>query len=221
MNTPKKFKIQNSKFKIPSERGFTPHTNSGKLLGGTGSFSKTTSLPAFISPMRSKSMVWGFTLIELIIYLAIVGVVLTVSGAIGFNVFSQRAAMTASEEVGQNARLAIEKISLAIRNSEAINTPTPGASSSVLSLRTDSPATNPTVFSFSSGALWLQLGGSAPATLTSSETEVVVFQTKNVSYPDTIGTIKATLQLRAYNPEHRPEYEKEQTYEFTESARRK
>jgi prepilin-type N-terminal cleavage/methylation domain-containing protein len=163
----------------------------------------------------------GFTLIEFIIYLAIVGVVLAVSGAIGFNVLSQRAAMTASEEVGQNARLAIEKISLAVRNAEAINTPVPGMSSSILSLRTDNPATNPIVFSFSSGALWLQLGEGTPMALTSSETEVMVFQAQNVSYPDTIGSTKMTLQLRAYNPENRPEYEKEQTYEFTESARRK
>jgi prepilin-type N-terminal cleavage/methylation domain-containing protein len=163
----------------------------------------------------------GFTLIEFIIYLAIVGVVLAVSGAIGFNVLSQRAAMTASEEVSQNARLAMEKISLAIRNAEAINTPVSGASSSVLSLRTDNPVTNPTTFSFSSGVLWLQLGDGTPTALTSSETEVVVFQAQNVSYPDTTGTIKATLQLRAYNPEQRVEYEKEQTYEFTESARRK
>ncbi len=68
---------------------------------------------------RSK----GTTIIEFLIYIAIVGIILTVAGAIFFNVIFGKAKLGAIEEVSQNGRLSIEKMVNIMRNAEAINSP--------------------------------------------------------------------------------------------------
>ncbi len=73
-------------------------------------------------PLNPQS---GSTLIEFLIYIALVGVLLTVAGAIAFNIFFGKAKLGAIEEVSQNARFSIEKMVNAIGNAEAINSPIP------------------------------------------------------------------------------------------------
>lgn len=67
----------------------------------------------------------GTTLIEFLIYITIVGIILTAAGAIFLNVLFGKAKLMSIEEVSQNGRLSIEKMADTIRNAEAINSPIP------------------------------------------------------------------------------------------------
>ncbi|MDO8663474.1 MAG: prepilin-type N-terminal cleavage/methylation domain-containing protein [Candidatus Wildermuthbacteria bacterium] len=60
----------------------------------------------------------GFTLIELIIYIAIVAAVLTVSSSFAWNVIQGDTKTMAYREVQQNGRFVMEKITRAIRSGQ-------------------------------------------------------------------------------------------------------
>lgn len=67
----------------------------------------------------------GIVLLEFLLYIALVGVIVAAAGAIGYNIFFGKAKLGAIEEVSQNGRFAIEKISDTIRNADEINSPLP------------------------------------------------------------------------------------------------
>lgn len=57
----------------------------------------------------------GFTLIELIIYIAIVAMVLVIASGFAWNIIEGKVKSTAYQEVQQNARFAMEKVSRELR----------------------------------------------------------------------------------------------------------
>lgn len=163
----------------------------------------------------------GFTLFEFLIYLGIVSVVLTMAGAVALNIMLRKAKLTAVKEVSQNARLASEKISAAIRNAESILSPAAGGTASVLSLQTADTAENPTVFDLSGGALRIKKGLGAAVELTSGQVNVTNLAFSNVSYPLTPGTIRAEIIIEFVNPNGRPEYAWTQSFFITANVRKK
>src|SRR3989344_8835546 len=82
----------------------------------------------------------GFTLIELILYIAIVGIF--ISGAILFawDIIYGRVRSNAQQQVSQNLRLAGKRMIYEIRNASDVNS----ISASSLSLALTDPARNPT-----------------------------------------------------------------------------
>lgn len=163
----------------------------------------------------------GFTLIEFLIYIAIVGTVLLATGAIGFNVLFGKAKLMAIEEVSQNARFTMERIAMSVRNAETIQSPVPGASDSVLALKMADKTKNPTSFVLSNGSLQIKEGPGAFVSLTSSETMVTALQFSNISYPNTPGTIRIQMTLQYTNPSNRPEYRFSKTFYTTATVRKK
>jgi len=161
----------------------------------------------------------GFTLIEFLIYIAIVGTVLLVTGAIGFNVLFGKAKLMAIEEVSQNARFTMERIAMSVRNAETIQSPVPGASDSVLALKMADKTKNPTSFRLSDGSFKESPG--AFVNLTSSETMVTALQFSNISYPNTPGTIRIQMTLQYTNPLNRPEYRFSKIFYTTATIRKK
>ena len=95
----------------------------------------------------------GFTLIELIIYLAIVSTVLTALIKYSWNTIELGEKSVTEQEVFANARLVSERIKYEIRNSTGINT----VSSTSISLQ-ESGGTDPTVISLSSGNIVITQG---------------------------------------------------------------
>ena len=68
-------------------------------------------------------MMRAFTLIELIIYIAIVGLILVVASTFAWQIIQGNIKLSAYREVEQNANFAMEKIAFAIRNSSRIVQP--------------------------------------------------------------------------------------------------
>ena len=62
----------------------------------------------------------GFTLIEFLIYISIVGFVIGALTLAGINVMHGRAEVRSMEEVEENGRFALQKITYLIRNANSI-----------------------------------------------------------------------------------------------------
>ncbi len=163
----------------------------------------------------------GFTLLDFSIYIAILGITLSIIGAITLNIFFGRAKLIAIEEVSQNSRFILEKISRKIHNAESINSPLKGASDTLLSLQIKDPSKNPTIFYLADGIIRIQEGNNPPVILNSDEVVVTNLQFTNLSYPDTPGTIRIQMDVRFVNPSNRQEYNFGKTFYTTVNIRKK
>ncbi|QQG47354.1 MAG: type II secretion system protein [Candidatus Woesebacteria bacterium] len=134
----------------------------------------------------------GFTLIELILYMAIVSVVTTSLISFGWNIINNGIKSTVDEEVYSNGRYIAEKIKYEIRNASGINT----VNTTSISLSESNPADNPTVINLSSSRVTIKKGAAAAVSLNSNDTAIsnLVFtnyssldnKTKNIQFSFTI-----------------------------------
>src|SRR3989344_1009704 len=102
----------------------------------------------------------GFTLVEFILYISIVGVILVSFMYYLIDISTSSTKSDAIAEVGHNSRIAMEKISREIRNTVDINT---GASvfdshPGTLSLKTLDSNTDPTIINISGTTLQIKRG---------------------------------------------------------------
>ena len=156
----------------------------------------------------------GFTLIELILYIALVSIF--VSGAILFawdSIYGQ-VKSGVQQEVSHNLRLASNRIAYEIRNATGITT----VSASSLELSTDEAERNPTIIDLNSGTLRIGYGvggdcpTSAPCALTSDTVTVTDLTFTDLSSsPDSLN-VEFSLTIEHTNLSNRVEWERTQTY---------
>ena len=148
----------------------------------------------------------GFTLIELIIYIAIVAVVLLVAFNFVWEIIYGNVKSQAIREVQQNARFCIEKITKTIEEALVINSPTPGDSANLLSLEMPYSSLNPTIFHVFDNKLRITQGVRGTYELTNDRVIVRSLQFTNLSYLDTPGTARVEMVIDHVNPNNRSEY---------------
>lgn len=163
----------------------------------------------------------GFTLIEFIVYIGIVGIILLAASVIGLNILFGKAKLAAIEEVSQNARYASERISERVRNAQAINSPSIGTTAPLLSLAMADAAKNPTIFDLSRGIVRIKEGSESAVDITSNEVSVTNIQFLNISYASTPGTVRVQMTVQYNNPSGRKEYEFQKTFYTTANIRKK
>ena len=149
----------------------------------------------------------GFTLIELIIYLAILVIILVLLSEFLWNIVLGSVKETANLEVQQNGRFTMAKISSEIKKAAGINYPQPGISADSLSLIMADSQLNPTIFDVSAGKLRIARGTQGAYELTSDQVIVSNLRFANLSYPNTPGTIKIEMTIDYKNPENRSAYQ--------------
>ncbi len=145
----------------------------------------------------------GFTLIGIIIYIAIFFLFF-----VALVQFSQNIVLTAEKarvihEVEQNARFALERITREIQSADDVNV---GASTfeshpGVLSLADDTLANDPTVFDVSDGRLRITEGAGSPILLTSSKVTVTNLVFTDLSITDRTKNIHISLTVEHANAE--------------------
>ena len=144
----------------------------------------------------------GFSLVEILIYTAIIGIVGTLFSNILIIVTRVQNQQTSSIEVNQQMNFALSTIQRLIRESSAIEI-TAGTPASTLKLRVKDFAKDPTNITLSSGKIVLQQGGGAAFNLTTDS--VVVSQLsflKITTYPgrDTV-QIDISISYNTQNPQ--------------------
>jgi type II secretory pathway pseudopilin PulG len=122
----------------------------------------------------------GSTLIELLIYMVLIGIVIGAVLPLLFMASEDRLLQQTISVVEQNGTQVMQDVTLRIRNSERIVSPTLGHTGSVLVLQTASGSTNPTVIGWNSGVLLIVESTHVQA-ITSSQIAVVDFLVRNTS----------------------------------------
>jgi len=113
---------------------------------------------------------------------------------------------TSYQEVQQNGRFTLTKITQEIKKATGINIPPPGSSINLLSLAMADASLNPTIFDLADGKLRITQGSQGPFELTSDEAKVSNLLFTNLSYPNTPGTIRIEMTIEHLNPNGRMEY---------------
>lgn len=122
----------------------------------------------------------GFTLIELILYIALSSIFMTASVIFAWDVVYGRIRSFVEQEVNQNMRLASKRIAYEIRNASEVN-----STGTSLSLAMADSTRNPTVIDVSGGRIRIGYGssGSCPTTSPCFLTDNLV-TTSGLSFTD-------------------------------------
>lgn len=88
----------------------------------------------------------GYTLIELLLYIAMIGALLTGVTMFFGTTLDARVKNQSISEVDQQGAQIMELITQTIRNADSVTTPAAGASGSTLTLAVPTPAASPTIF---------------------------------------------------------------------------
>jgi hypothetical protein len=105
---------------------------------------------------------FGLTLVEIIIYVAILGLIATAFMTMSINMMSLKTKSVSQQELDSNLQFISQKINYEIRNAKSISSTT---TSSITLTLTDS-SRNPTVFDLNNGNIRMGfgIGGSCPNT---------------------------------------------------------
>lgn len=149
----------------------------------------------------------GFTLIELIIYIGILGVVSLIIVNF-FGVFGRtRAQNEARSEVEDNLRLAIEKITRDVRIASAISVPSAGSGSSSLNITVGGVSTT---YQISGQGILQRVSGGSSLDITSNKVSVANNSDNFVRTDNASGNLRTTaLQVNlliSYASSGRPDY---------------
>lgn len=123
--------------------------------------------------IKKQPLNTGYTLIELLLYVAILGILTTAMGTFFVTIVELRVKNQSIAEVDQQAAFAMEYITQTIRNSTSVTSPTKGsgtATSTTLVVPTGS--LSPTVFDLSGGILRVKEGTGSPIALTNGKVQV-------------------------------------------------
>ncbi len=144
----------------------------------------------------------GLSLVELLVYLAIVSVVVVIAVVMSVNLLGGRAKTSSFEAVNQNARLALDRMTSAVRSAEYVDVAQTvfGNLGGRLVLQMPNPLANPTALDVSGGVLRIAEGNGAPVPLTSADLEVTGFTITRLNSTGSEG-VRLVLALRRRNPQ--------------------
>jgi prepilin-type N-terminal cleavage/methylation domain-containing protein len=161
----------------------------------------------------------GYTLIELLLYVSIIGILLTIIVFFFSTVVGARVKNQTILEVNDQGAAVMDYITQTIRNASSITTPAAGSSGSSLTLVVPTGSLSPTVFSLTGAApiaVQVKEGTGAQVPLTSNRVQVSSLTFKNLSRASTPGIIQVSFTLSRVNPSSKNEFDYQKT--FTDSA---
>lgn len=160
-----------------------------------------------------KHLSKGFTLIELLIYAGVVAVLIATFSLFIWQAVESGIKADALRETEQNATLAMDKITTAIKTASGITTPgSSGEQSDYLAIA----APNPVEFRLTNGQITIEEGSAAAVALTSSLVQAVQLRFTNINN----SSIKIEMTINYNNPSGRPEYDASLKLESSASLRR-
>jgi len=160
----------------------------------------------------------GFTLIEVLLYIAIIGMIIQ-----GFIIFVLSIASTNSktyvvQEVQANTRIALDMISQKIRAADDVITPSEGNSTSTLILDMPDPSPNLT-FSIIDGVLGIIEGVASSTPITSNEVNISILTFTNLAPVGEKDNIKIEITA-IYRTGESKEFQYSQTLQTSVSLRK-
>lgn len=161
----------------------------------------------------------GYTMIELLLYVAIIGVVLAALTSFFAMSTESRVKSQTVNEVNSQGVFAIDNMTQAIRGATSVTSPTIGTTGTSLTLVTPTPALNPTIYSVVGGVLQVKEGSAAAIVLTNSDVQVTSMSVIDVTRSGTTSILQINLTLNRVNPSGRSEYTYQRTFTTSSGLR--
>ncbi|MBI2052873.1 MAG: prepilin-type N-terminal cleavage/methylation domain-containing protein [Candidatus Ryanbacteria bacterium] len=141
----------------------------------------------------------AFSLIEIIIYLAILGLVVVGFGTYVLSISSSRQKTDVVVKVQANARISLDTIAQKIRAARSINIGSSvfNTDPGVLSLAMSDASKNPTIINLDrdNGILQVQEGAGSPAAVTSKEVAITNLVFTNIATPGVRSNIRIQITV--------------------------
>lgn len=141
----------------------------------------------------------GYTLIELLLYIAMVGVLLAAITAFFGVTTDARIKNQSITEVNEQGLFVLDTIAQVVRNGTSISSPAAGTTASQLTLAVPTAGLSPTVFDVSGGALRIKEGTASAVALTNSNVQVTSLSITNLTRSGTTGIVQISLTLSRVN----------------------
>lgn len=146
----------------------------------------------------------GFTLIETLIYITIMGLVVGSFSVFSISILNSRSKIYVTQEVNANVRVALDIISQKIRSSTGVNVAASafGTNPGFLSLGTASSTLNPTTIGLNTadGVLEIKEGALATTSITSNEVSIINLVFTDMSGQDASKNVRVELTVGYNNP---------------------
>ncbi len=143
----------------------------------------------------------GFTLIEVLIYIALISIIIGGSLTVVYQILETNSSVYNKIIIEQEANFLLQKIRWAMTGVSAINSPAVGATSSALSVDKTNFSENPVIVDLSSSTARMKRGSGQPAVLNNQNVAVenLVFQhlASSSSIPEAI-KINITINERQF-----------------------
>lgn len=162
--------------------------------------------------MRRHALQTGYTLIELLLYIAMVGVLLAAVTAFFGITADARVKNQSMTEVDEQAMYALDMITQVVRNGTSISAPTVGANSPQLTVVVPTASLSPTVFDVSGGILRIKEGTSGVAALTNHKVQVTSFTVTNLTRSGASDVVQISLSLSRVNPSNMNQFDYAKTF---------
>lgn len=172
-----------------------------------------------LSGINFKKQRKAFTLVEALVYITLMSITLVSIVTLMYWILDSRSKTQVIAEVESQSVLAIDEISQRIRNATGVNSPTPGNSSSTLSLAVLDGAKNPTIIDLSSGVIRIKEGANAEVAVTTTRVNISGLTFFNVTRVGTPGSIKANFTANYINPGNTNIFNYTKNYYFAADSR--
>lgn len=169
--------------------------------------------------LRQSSSQRGFTLVELLLYLAVASLVVSSTIFMLLTFLESRVKQKTIAEVEGQGALVIDQISQVIRNAESITTPSANATGSSATLDVVTGAADPTTFDLSDGIIRIKEGAGSEVALTASPVTASDLTFANLTMSGTPGSLAVSFTLSMSNPAGRNEYSYTKTFQTAVSVR--
>lgn len=137
----------------------------------------------------------GFTLLEVVLYIAIAGLLLATVGLLMNAANQAKARAAVRQEVEQQGSHVLEVITSTVRNASALTTPAISTTGTTLSVDVDTSSESPTTFTVVDGAIVITQGSGSPVALTNTHVVATDFTVQNLSYVGTPGSTRVNFTL--------------------------
>lgn len=141
----------------------------------------------------------GFSLVEMILYVAISSVILLSLSLLLTSLLSSRLKSQSIADVDQQGMQVLQLITQTVRNAKSVDFPPIGATSTSLSVSVGDPMLSPTVFGVVDGTVRITEGSNPPIALSNSHITFSSFVFYNISSTSSADRIVRTSFTVDYN----------------------
>lgn len=154
----------------------------------------------------------GYTLIELLLYVALVGILLSAITVFFGIVADARIKNQTINEVNEQGTYAMEYMTRIARGATSVSSPAAAATGTSLTLVVPTASLSPTIFSVTGTVLQIKEGAGTAVALTTSKVRVDSLSVTNLTRSGTSPIVQISLTLSRINTLDRNEYDYQRTF---------